>query len=65
MKWDFIEDAEKQGQGDGFWYDIQNGYICPEEVLADRGQIDKLKDAITLVDSFERALEGEDLLNEF
>lgn len=64
--WDFKIDAEPQGTSNGFWYDItMGGYIKPEEVLDNKDQIKKLKEAIELVQSFEEALEENGLLNEF
>jgi len=66
MDWKFKKDAELQGSSDGFWYDItMGGYIKPEEILEDKEQLNKLFDALDLVESFEKALESKGLLNEF
>jgi len=66
MNWKFKKDAEKQGSSDGFWYDITHGgYIKPEEVLADKKQLEQLEEALELVLSFENALNDNDLLEEF
>ena len=66
MEWLVKEDVKKQGSSDGFWYDlVYGGYIKPEEVLKDKDQLNKLKEAIETVSSFESMLEEEDLLNEF
>ena len=65
MKWIFIEGAEPQGSSDGFWYDINQGYIAPEKVLADKSQLKVLNDALDVVRSFEEALSDNGLLEEF
>lgn len=65
MDWKFKEDVEPQGSSNGFWYDICNGYIEPEKLLADNTQLISLNVALKLVESFERALEKAELLNEF
>ena len=66
MEWTFKDGVEPQGSSDGFWYDlVLGGYIKPEELLADEGQLKELKEAISLVVSFETALEDKGLLNEF
>ena len=65
-EWKFKADAEPQGSFDGFWYDLtMGGYIKPEKVLDDAEQLRQLEAAIDVVLSFEKALEGEELLNEF
>lgn len=40
-------------EGEDFWYAINNGYLEPEDVLSDKEQLKKLKEAIKLVNSFE------------
>jgi hypothetical protein len=66
MEWKFKEDAEPQGSSDGFWYDLTDGgYIRPQFLLSDPEQLKKLNEAISLVQSFESALESNDLLDEF
>lgn len=63
--WNFKEGAEPQTSNDGFWYDLTDGgYIKPEEVLADGEQLEKLRAAIDIVQSFEAALSDNDLLEE-
>ena len=66
MIFEFKKDAEIQGSSNGFWYDITGGgYIKPEEVLNNKEQINKLKEAIHLIRQFEVSLEQNGLLNEF
>lgn len=40
-------------EGDGFWYSLNNGYINPEKILADKEQLDKLNEALQTVRAFE------------
>lgn len=40
-------------EGDGFWYCLNEGYIDPEKILADKDQLNKLKEALQIVRSFE------------
>jgi hypothetical protein len=63
-KWEFKEDAKIQGSSDGFWYDIANGYIKPEEVLISE-QLETLEDALSLLQSFEQSLNEAGLIEEF
>ena len=65
VNWKFKEGAKPQGSSDGFWYDITNGYIEPELLLANAEQLKQLNAAIELVRSFEAAMEKVELLNEF
>jgi len=65
MEWKFKKNAEPPGSSDDFWYALNNGYITPEEVLADLEQLQKLEDAVELLNSFEQALEDNDLRIEF
>lgn len=66
MEWKFKENAEPQGGSDGFWYDITSGgYINPDQVLEDQGQIAILENALAIVISFEQALIDNDLSNEY
>lgn len=65
MKWKFKKNAEPQGSSNGFWYDINNGYIDLTEVLSNKQQIQDAQNAINLLNSLETALEKAELLNEF
>lgn len=66
IEWKFKKESPMQGSSDGFWYDITDGgYVRPDQVLSDPGQLKKLNDAIEIVESFEKALEKAGLLNEF
>lgn len=59
MDWKFKENIDIYTEE--FWYDITDGgYIKPEEVLSDDEQIKKLKEAIDLVRSFEKAIDEKD-----
>lgn len=40
-------------EGDGFWYCLNEGYIEPEKILADKEQLNKLKEALQTVRAFE------------
>lgn len=42
-------------EGDGFWYCLNEGYIDPEKILADKEQLNKLKlkEALQIVRYFE------------
>lgn len=40
-------------EGDGFWYCLNEGYIDPEKILADKEQLNKLKEALQTVRAFE------------
>ena len=63
-EWTFKDDAATQGSSDGFWYDINNGYIKPAEVLSDPDQLAKLTAAIETVASFEGAIHGAGLIED-
>jgi len=64
-EWTLKDDAEPQGSSDGFWYDINNGDVEPETVLADEAQLAKVKAAVATLASFEQAMQNAGLLNEF
>ena len=40
-------------EGDGFWYCLNEGYMDPEKILADKEQLNKLKEALQIVRAFE------------
>lgn len=63
IKWELKTDATPQGKDD-FWYDLNNGYIKPEEVLKNEAQIAMLDNAVKTINSFERLLQVSDLLTE-
>jgi len=66
IDWKFKEDAEPQCSSNDFWYDlVYGGYIKPEKVLADEDQIRRLKEAISVLNSFENALEANELIQQF
>lgn len=65
IDWKFKEDAKPQGSSDGFWYDMANGYIKPEEVLVSKSQIEDVEQALSILQDFEQALEESELLLEF
>lgn len=66
IKWKFKQNAEPVGSSSGFWYDLTDGgYIEPENVLDDLFQINTVKDAAKVLKDFERALQANELLNEF
>jgi len=65
-EWHFKDNAEPQGSSDGFWYDVtETGRIKFAEVLSQPEQVAKIKAAIEVVASFERAMMGAGLINEF
>ena len=47
------EIAYQINEGDGFWYCLNEGYMDPEKILADKEQLNKLKEALHLVRAFE------------
>lgn len=47
------EIAARINVGDGFWYCLNEGYIDPEKILADKEQLNKLKEALQTVRAFE------------
>lgn len=47
------EIADCINEGDGFWYCLNEGYIDPEKILADKEQLNKLKEALQIVRAFE------------
>ena len=57
-EWHFRSDVEPQGSSDGFWYDIANGYIRPEELLTIPGgdELMAFTDALKTLQSFEAAM---------
>ena len=66
MKWKFKKNVKPVGSSNGFWYDItMGGYILPERLLDDPQQLEKLEEAIGIVEDFEKTLKYNDLLNEF
>lgn len=66
IDWKFKEGVGPQGSSDGFWYDITDGgYIRPRELLRDENQLKELEKALSIVKSFEGAMEMEELINEF
>ena len=41
-----------------FWYDLtKGGYLKPEEILEDKEDIEKVKNAIAVVEEFEESCE--------
>lgn len=40
-----------------FWYDINEGYLKPEELLELQDEADKVKSAISILKEFEKSLE--------
>ena len=63
--WKFKDDVKPQGSSDGFWYNIANGYINVEEVLASEDQMDRVFKALETLQSFEEAMKNEGLIIEF
>ena len=47
------EIAYQINEGDGFWYCLNEGYMDPEKILADKEQLNKLKEALQIVRAFE------------
>lgn len=40
-----------------FWYDINNGYINPDEILVNQKDIDKVNEAVRVLKEFEESCE--------
>jgi hypothetical protein len=49
---DLVE-PEMWSCSDGFWYGLTNGYIEPKDILADAEDIQKIKEALVLLEKFE------------
>jgi len=65
IDWKFKEDAEPVADTDGFWYLlVDGGYIHPERMIDDKLQLEILKEAIEVVESFEDAIIENGLLEE-
>lgn len=47
-------DSSPFGGGDGFWYDITNGYFKPEEALEDKELVERVKSAVKLLEEVEQ-----------
>lgn len=52
MEFDFIPDAKQEIGTEDPWYALNNGYLNPEEVLADERQLEALQNAIELINDF-------------
>ena len=66
MEWKFKKNLEPVGSSNGFWYDLTDGgYIIPKDILTNKDQITAVYEEIYLLESFEKALKNEELLNEF
>lgn len=65
MNWKFKEDAEPQGSSNGFWYDINNGYIDLEKILVSPEQLKAANEAIDLIVNLEEAMDNAELTEEF
>ena len=61
----FLDGAEPQGSSNGFWYDVNNGYIKPEAILKHPEQLAKLKDALLVINQFEADMKQTGLIIEF
>ena len=64
INWKFKIDSSPQGR-DNFWYDVNNNYLNPEELLEDPNQLEELMNALKIVKSFENALEENGLIEEY
>ena len=65
MEWKFKKDIEPVGSSNGFWYDLLEGYIRPEEIIDDEMQLSQVKHAIDLLENFRATIELEGILEEF
>jgi len=64
IDWIFKDDAQPIETTD-FWYDLTDGgYIKPDKLLEDEVQVAKLNEAIDIVESFRKAMEENELLEE-
>jgi hypothetical protein len=59
IKWKFVEDPPYQMAGDDVFYALANGYLKPEELLADAEQLQLVERAEDVLSSFFAALEDE------
>lgn len=63
MKWKLKKYINPLTITDDFWYSITDGgYIKPENYLSDEDQINKIKEAVRMLECFRDALEDRDLL---
>ena len=65
IDWKFRDDAEPMLMTDNFWYMlVEGGYLKPEVYLSDQDQRDQVANAISILCSFENALEDNGLIEE-
>jgi hypothetical protein len=63
--WKFIPNPPDQSSSDDDWYALsEGGYIKPEDVLADKSQIAKVRDAQATLESFFEALREAEIRTE-
>jgi hypothetical protein len=55
-EWKFIPDPPDQSSSDSDWYALTAGYLNPEEILADPEQIEAVRAAESLLESFFEAV---------
>ena len=48
---------EAEASTDDFWYDLSEGYIKPEGMLEEQNDIDRVKQAISVIEEFYRSCE--------
>ena len=59
------ENIELVIESEGFWYALTDGgYIKPEEILENKEDIDKINEAIQILQTFETILTNFDIINE-
>lgn len=56
IEWKFVADPPDQTSGDDDWYSLNNGYISPDEILADQEQIQMVWDAQEVIEQFFKAI---------
>lgn len=57
IQWEFIEDPPDQSHSEDDWYCLHDGgYIQPELVLANPEQVQRVREAEAILDSFFTAL---------
>lgn len=62
MKFKSIEEPQPT---DDFWYDVfKGGYIKPEDFLEDPEDIQKVREAIRVLEEFERGLYDNELIED-
>jgi hypothetical protein len=64
MPFKFKKNAEKYHGTEDLWYALNEGYINPDQMLADEAQIESLEQALELINDFLQQAELAGLIGE-